>query len=65
MSGRLDRWLFNMLHSWDIPWPLDRPRLRERLLILLRIGGGGVSASGVVIGWRRLARMKRLGANNG
>ncbi|WP_304641859.1 PepSY domain-containing protein [Pseudomonas sp.] len=56
---RLYRWMFNLLHSWDIPWLLDRPRLREGLLIVLSLGGALVSASGVVIGWRRLRRAAR------
>lgn len=56
---RLYRWTFNLLHSWDIPWLLDRPHLREALLIVLSLGGVLVSASGVVIGWRRLRRAAR------
>lgn len=57
--GRVRRWLFAFLHSWDW-WPLlaHRPWW-DVVLILLSIGGTVVSLTGVVIGWRRLG--KKLG----
>ncbi|WHH50261.1 PepSY domain-containing protein [Pseudomonas sp. Ap32] len=54
---RTGRWLFNLLHSWDLQPLLQRPVLREGLIIALSIGGLVVSLSGVVLGWRRLRRM--------
>ncbi len=54
---RAGRWLFNLLHSWDLQPLLQRPVLREGLIIALSIGGLVVSLSGVVLGWRRLRRM--------
>ena len=54
--GRVRRWLFAFLHSWDW-WPLlaHRPWW-DALLILLSVGGVAVSLTGVVIGWRRLGK---------
>ena len=55
-TQRTKRWLFAMLHSWDW-WPLlERRPLWDVLMVVASIGGFAVSASGVVIGWRRLRR---------
>lgn len=51
---RLSRWLFSFLHSWDLPPLLRSGPWREGVLILLSLGGMALSATGVVIGWRRL-----------
>ena len=54
--GRVKRWLFAFLHSFDgWGWPDHRP-LWDVALIVLSVGGLVVSAGGVVIGWRRLKR---------
>jgi uncharacterized iron-regulated membrane protein len=54
--GRVKRWLFAFLHSFDAwGWPEARPAW-DAALILLSLGGLVVSAGGVVIGWRRLKR---------
>jgi hypothetical protein len=58
-AQRTNRWLFNLLHSWDIQALLERPVLREVLIILFSLGGLLVSVSGVVLGWRRLSRIWR------
>jgi uncharacterized iron-regulated membrane protein len=55
-SQRISRWLFNLLHSWDLQALLQRPWLREGLIILFSLGGLGISVSGAVLGWRRLRR---------
>lgn len=53
-SNRIYRWLFNAPHSFDFG-PLLRHRPAwDLLLIVLSLGGLLISASGVVIGWRRL-----------
>ena len=36
---RVGRWLFNLLHSWDLQPLLERPRLREALIIAFSLGG--------------------------
>ena len=51
---RVSRWLFSFLHSWDLPPLLRSGPWRESVLILLSLGGLALSATGVVIGWRRL-----------
>ncbi|MCC5796672.1 MAG: PepSY domain-containing protein [Methylophaga sp.] len=53
---RINRWLFNLLHSWDWHVLLARPWLREALVIAFSIGGLIISISGVVMGYRRLKR---------
>ncbi|MBB2495269.1 PepSY domain-containing protein [Aquipseudomonas ullengensis] len=54
---RVSRWLFNLLHSWDWLPLLERPLLREGLVILFSLGGLAISLSGIVLGWRRLQRI--------
>lgn len=59
---RAERWLFNLLHSWDWLPLLERPWLRETLIILFSIGGLAISLTGIMLGWRRLfPRGKRKG----
>ncbi|EQM66952.1 PepSY domain-containing protein [Pseudomonas tohonis] len=58
-SRRVGRWLFNLLHSWDWQPLLERPWLREVLIIAVSLGGLAISVSGVVIGWRRLRPRRR------
>lgn len=56
--GRVKRWLFAFLHSFDAwGWPAQRPAW-DLALIVLGAGGLAVSVTGVVIGWRRLARRR-------
>ncbi|MET1114830.1 MAG: PepSY domain-containing protein [Comamonas sp.] len=62
--GRLDshrrasRWLFAMLHSWDWLPLLERRPLWDITLLVLSLGGLALSASGMVIGWKRLRRRR-------
>lgn len=56
---RAGRWLFNLLHSWDWQPLLERPRLREALIIAFSLGGLLICLSGTVLGWRRLRREAR------
>lgn len=53
-SQRVGRWLFNFLHSWDLPVMLQTGMLRDIVLILLSIGGLALSVTGVVIGTQRV-----------
>jgi hypothetical protein len=55
---RLYRWLFDMLHRWDLNIMLRHAPAREMLLWMGSLLGLAVSASGLVLGWRRLARPK-------
>ena len=58
-NRRFGRSLFNLLHSWDWLPLLERPRLREALMLALSLGGLLISLSGVVLGWRRLRGKRR------
>ncbi|ARU04040.1 peptidase [Comamonas serinivorans] len=51
---RVSRWLFTLLHSWDWLPLLTRRPLWDGLMLALSLGGVLLSATGVVIGWRRL-----------
>lgn len=54
---RTSRWLFALLHSWDWLPLLERRPLWDAVLIVLSLGGGLLSATGVVIGWRRFVQL--------
>lgn len=52
--SRRERWLFNLLHSWDwLPLITRRP-LWDMLMLTLCLGGLTLSFTGIVIGWRRI-----------
>ncbi|MFB9269731.1 PepSY domain-containing protein [Bradyrhizobium erythrophlei] len=55
-SGRTYRWLFNALHSLDFPLLLNHRPAWDAIVWLSSLLGMIVSASGIVIGWRRLSR---------
>ena len=55
-NSRLRRWLFNAAHSLDFPWLIQHRPAWDLVVWLLSIVGTVASASGVVIGWRRLRR---------
>ena len=55
-SGRTYRWLFNFLHDYDLPVLLRNQPARDILVWVLSIAGLIISVSGVVVGWRTLAR---------
>lgn len=58
-TQRIGRWLFNFLHSWDLPALLAPAQgwAREAALIVLSLGGLLLSATAVVIAVRRLRRV--------
>lgn len=55
-SQRTGRWLFNFLHSWDLPSMLDTQWMRDAVLVLLGSGGVLLSATATVLGVRRLRK---------
>lgn len=57
-SGRVGRWLFNFLHSWDLPAMLSASWLREAALLVLGFGGVFLSSTAVVLGTRRISKSK-------
>ncbi|MFE1597843.1 PepSY domain-containing protein [Methylobacterium sp. ID0610] len=58
-GGRANRWLFAALHTLDVGPLLDHPAARRTVIIGLSLVGLVVSASGVVLGWRRLRHRGR------
>lgn len=54
--NRVERWLFNGLHSLDFEFWYDRRPLWDIGLILLSVGGLVMSAIGLALGSRRVAR---------
>ncbi len=53
-SQRTGRWLFNLLHSWDLPAFLAAGWARDAAIILLSLGGLLLSVTGCVLAVRRL-----------
>jgi len=53
-AGRVERWLFNGLHSLDFQFLTQHRPLWDIIVIFLSIIGLGFSITSVVIGWRRL-----------
>ncbi len=58
-SGRAYRWLFHGLHSWDVPFFLERDWQRRMILVGLCGAGFLFSLSGVYLGIARLVTMSR------
>ena len=51
--------LFALLHSWDwLPLITRRPAW-DAVMLALSIGGLLLSATGAIVGWRRLVRRKK------
>ncbi|HUF73915.1 MAG TPA: PepSY domain-containing protein [Gammaproteobacteria bacterium] len=54
--GRIERWLFNGLHSLDFSFWYDRRPLWDAGMILLSLGALATSGIGMYLGFRRLTR---------
>jgi hypothetical protein len=57
-GGRRYRWWFNALHRLDFSWLVDNRVLWHATIWVLCLAGVTISASGTVIGWRRLRRKR-------
>ena len=55
-SGRANRWLFDALHTLDAGPLAQSPAARLTAIVAVSALGLVISASGVVLGWRRLRR---------
>ena len=53
-TNRIERWLFNGLHSLDFQLLIKHGLLREIILIFLSLVGFIFSLSAIVVSWRRL-----------
>lgn len=58
-AQRTGRWLFNLLHSWDLPAFLRSAATRDAIIILLSLGTFAIAATGCLIGYRRLKTFRR------
>ena len=56
-SRRIYRWLFNGIHSLDLPGLANRRPLWDVLMILLMVVGFVFSLTGIVIAYKRVARV--------
>jgi hypothetical protein len=54
---RLNRWLYHGLHSLDFPGFYAARPLWDVVMIVLSVGGLVLSATTLLPGWRRLARV--------
>jgi hypothetical protein len=57
--SRLSRWLYHGLHSIDLPWLYRNRPAWDLAVLTLMLGGGALSVTSVVIGWRRLRKKLR------
>jgi hypothetical protein len=58
-AARVQRWLYNGLHSLDFQFLLRRGALWDGIVIALSIVGFAFAATALVLGWRRVARTRR------
>ena len=58
-TRRAYSWVYTLLHPWDWPWLTTRRPAWDAWMWFWSIAGLVMSASGVVIGWRRLRRPAR------
>jgi len=59
-GGRRYRWWFNALHRLDFSWLVGNRMLWHTTIWVLCLAGLTISASGAVIGWRRLRRKRHF-----
>ena len=55
----VERWLYQGLHSLDVPWFAERRAARDAVALILLAGGTVLSLSAVVLAWRVLPRRPR------
>ena len=59
--SRVNRWLYHGLHSIDLPWLYSNRPAWDIAVLTLMLGGGALSVTSVVIGWRRVRKKVRAG----
>jgi hypothetical protein len=57
--SRVNRWLYHGLHSIDLPWLYRNRPTWDIAVLTLMLGGGALSVTSVLIGWRRLRKKVR------
>ena len=53
-GARWNRWLYNGLHSFDLPWLYRYRPAWDVVVLVLMVGGTALCVTSVVIGWRRV-----------
>jgi hypothetical protein len=53
-ESRIERWLYQSLHSLDFPWVYQTPWVWYPLIVGLMLGGLALSLTSVFVGWRFL-----------
>jgi hypothetical protein len=61
-ESRLERWLYQSLHSLDFPWVYQTPWVWYPLIVGLMLGGLALSVTSVLVGWRVLRGRTRPAA---
>jgi hypothetical protein len=57
--GRAERWLYQGLHSLDMPWLYRRPWLWRIVIVTFSLAGLALAITGVVLSWRYVSRLQR------
>jgi hypothetical protein len=57
--SRVSRWLYHGLHSIDLPWLYRNRPAWDIAVLTLMLGGGALSVTSVMIGWRRVRKKIR------
>lgn len=57
--GRVQRWLYNGLHSLDFQFLLTNRPLWDLVVLTLSVAGVVFSCTSIIIAWRRIKRMTR------
>jgi len=55
-ARRLYRWVFDLFHTWNWPWLVERQPMRDIVIWLMSAFGLALSVSGVWLGYRILSR---------
>ena len=58
-GSRAERWLYQGLHSLDLPWLYQTPWAWYPLIIGLSLGGLALSFTSMIVGWRFLRAKAR------
>jgi hypothetical protein len=61
-ESRLERWLYQSLHSLDFPWIYQTPWVWYPLIVGLMLGGLALSLTSVLVAWRVLRGRTRPAA---
>jgi hypothetical protein len=58
-AARVQRWLYNGLHSLDFSFLTRRGAAWDGVVIALSLAGFAFAATAVAVGWRRIRRSRR------